>query len=52
MQKCYLLSLFQESGEGRIKESGGRGESKYDNLIHDKNLCKCHNVPPVSTTIK
>jgi hypothetical protein len=21
-------------------------------LIHGKNLCKCHNVPPPSTTIK
>jgi hypothetical protein len=21
-------------------------------LIHCKNLCKCHNVPPLSTTIK
>jgi hypothetical protein len=24
------LKLFQKSGEGRIKESGGGGESKYD----------------------
>jgi hypothetical protein len=30
MQKLYLLKVFQESGEGVIKESNGGGESKYD----------------------
>jgi hypothetical protein len=42
------LKLFQECWG--IKENGGEGEFKYD--IFDKNLCKCHNVPPPSTTIK
>jgi hypothetical protein len=29
------------------------GEFKYDiYLIYCKNICKCHNVPPLSTTIK
>jgi hypothetical protein len=26
------LKLFQEWGEGRIKENGGKGEYKYDIL--------------------
>jgi hypothetical protein len=30
MQKCYLLKLFHESGEGRIKASGRKAEFKYD----------------------
>jgi hypothetical protein len=30
MQKCYLLKLLQELGEGRIKESSGGDEFKYD----------------------
>jgi hypothetical protein len=29
MQKLYMLNLFQESGEGGMKESGGGGEFKY-----------------------
>jgi hypothetical protein len=31
-----------------IKDSSRRSEFKYD--IFDTNLCKCHNVPPPSTT--
>jgi hypothetical protein len=31
---------------------GGRGNSNMMYLIHCKNLCKCHNVPTPSTTIK
>jgi hypothetical protein len=38
-------------GEG-IKESNGRTEFSMIYLIHYKNFCKCHNVPPPSTTIK
>jgi hypothetical protein len=28
------------------------GNSRMIYLIHCKNFCKCHNVPPPSTTIK
>jgi hypothetical protein len=28
--KCYLLKLFQEWGERRMKENGSGGEFKYD----------------------
>jgi hypothetical protein len=31
-------------GEGGIKENNGGDECNYDIL---KELCKCHNVPPV-----
>jgi hypothetical protein len=27
-------------------------EGVNSNMIHIKNLCKCHNVPPPRTTIK
>jgi hypothetical protein len=30
MEKWYLLKLFQEWGEGRIKENGEGSELKYD----------------------
>jgi hypothetical protein len=30
MQKCYLLKLLQELGEGGIKVNGGGGEFMYD----------------------
>jgi hypothetical protein len=30
MQKWYLLKLFQELGEGGMKESSGGSEFKYD----------------------
>jgi hypothetical protein len=39
---------------GGMKESSGDGEFKYDILlywIHSKNLWKCYNIPPPSTTI-
>jgi hypothetical protein len=32
MEKCDLLKLFQESGEG-IKENGGGGEFKYGTFV-------------------
>jgi hypothetical protein len=38
-------------GEG-MKENSGGGDSSMKYLIHCKNLCKCHNVPPPGTTIK
>jgi hypothetical protein len=38
---------------GRVKESCGGGESKYGIFgIHCKNFCKCHKIPPSSTSIK
>jgi hypothetical protein len=38
---------------GEIKETGRGGmDSCMTYLIHCKNLCKCHNVPPPITTIK
>jgi predicted nucleic acid-binding Zn finger protein len=55
-----VLKLFQERGEGRIKENDGGGKFKiyiyiyiyiYD-LIYCKNFCKCHNIPPLSTITK
>jgi hypothetical protein len=45
------LKLFQESG-GEMKDSSGGGESSIIYLIHYKNLCKCHNIPPHSTKIE
>jgi hypothetical protein len=36
----------------REKENGGGVNSSMTYLIHCKNQCKCHNVPPPSTTIK
>jgi hypothetical protein len=36
----------------RIEENGWGGNSKMIYLIHCKNFCKCHNVPPPRTTIK
>jgi hypothetical protein len=39
-------------GRGSIKENGGRMNSSMIHSIRCKNLCKCHNVPPPSTTIK
>jgi hypothetical protein len=45
------LKLFQELGEGVIKEIGGVNLSIIY-LLYYKNLCKCHNVPLCRTTIK
>jgi hypothetical protein len=45
------LNLFQECREGVIKEKDEWGEFKYGILIFCKNLYKCINVPPPSTTI-
>jgi hypothetical protein len=38
--------------EGLIKENGGEDEFKYVIFDTHKNFCKCHSVPPPSTTIK
>jgi hypothetical protein len=38
-------------GEG-IKENDGRVNLSMIYLIYCKNICKCHNEPPPSTTIK
>jgi hypothetical protein len=35
-------------GRGKIKENDEWGDS----MIYCKNFCKCHNVLPLSTTIK
>jgi hypothetical protein len=35
-----------------IKENGEGVNSIMLYLIYSKNFCKCHNVPPPSTTIK
>jgi hypothetical protein len=46
--KNETLKLFQEWGEGRIKENGRGMEglnSSMMYLIYCKNFCKCHNVP-------
>jgi hypothetical protein len=40
-------------GGGKMKETGRGGvNSNVIYLIHCKNLCKCHNVPPPSPEIK
>jgi hypothetical protein len=52
MQKSYLLKVLQKLGKGRIKEYVRRGDSCVVYWIHCQNLCKCHNVPRLSTTIK
>jgi hypothetical protein len=44
------LKLFQEWVGGR--KAVERVNSSIIYLIHCKNFCKCHNVPPPSTTIK
>jgi hypothetical protein len=46
------LKLFQEWGEGRLKENDGGVHSSTKYLIYCKNFCKCHNIPPSSTTVK
>jgi hypothetical protein len=52
-RKKNLLNLFQEWGEGRMKENGIYVEGCIQvYLIYCKNFCKCHNVAPPSTTIK
>jgi hypothetical protein len=35
-----------------MKKSNGGDDSSMIYLIYCKNPCKCHNVPPPSTTVK
>jgi hypothetical protein len=47
-----LIEAIPGIWEREIKENGGGVNSSMIYLIHCKNLCKCHNVPPPSTIIK
>jgi hypothetical protein len=49
----YLLKLSGIEGGGKRRQVEGVN-SKIIYLIHCKRLCecRCHNVPPLSTTIK
>jgi hypothetical protein len=53
MGKWYLSKLFQEwygrRGDRRMREEVN---SSMIYLIYCKNICKYHNVPTLSTTIK
>jgi hypothetical protein len=50
--KMIPLGTIPGVGRGGIKECSGGVNSSMIYLMHCKNLCKCHNVPPLSTTIK
>jgi hypothetical protein len=50
--KMITVETIPGIGGGEVKENGGRVNSSMIYLIHCKNLCKCHNVPPPSATIK
>jgi hypothetical protein len=60
VQKCVHLYVNEKMipaettpgiwGEREMKEKGRGGEFIY--VIHCKNLCKCHNIPPPITMIK
>jgi hypothetical protein len=45
------VEIIPGMGERKIKNGGG-GEFKYMYLIHCKNFCGCHSVPPLNTVIK
>jgi hypothetical protein len=45
MEKCDMLKLFQEWGEGRMKKKNNEGVNST--MIYYKNFCKCHNISPV-----
>jgi hypothetical protein len=45
---CWNCSRNQGRG---IKKNGEGVDSSMIYLIHCRNFCKCHNVPPPSTTI-
>jgi hypothetical protein len=51
--KVYLLKLFRNWRRVEEREQwmgeGGRGDSSMIYLTHCKNLCKCYNVPKLST---
>jgi hypothetical protein len=46
-QKMISVEIIPGMGESGMKRSGGVNSS----MIYCKNFCKCHNVPPPSTTI-
>jgi hypothetical protein len=52
MEKCYLLKLFQKWGEGAYRRMVDGENLIMIYLIYCKNIHKCQNVPPPSTTIK
>jgi hypothetical protein len=52
MEKGYLLKLFEEWGEGEVKENGGGMNSSLTYLIYCKNFYKCHNVPPTQHNLR
>jgi hypothetical protein len=47
--KMLPVETIPGMGEWGTKENGGGVNSS---MIYCKNFCKCHNVPPLSTTIK
>jgi hypothetical protein len=50
--KMIPVETIPRIGGGRIKENSEGVNSSMIYLIQCKNFCKCHNVPPPSTTIK
>jgi hypothetical protein len=51
--KMIPVETISGMGGVVIKERSGGSELKYDvYLIHHKNICKCHNIPPPHITIK
>jgi hypothetical protein len=50
----YVRLIKGKPGAGARIKRAVEGWNQYDsyNLAHCKNFCKCHNVPPPSTTIK
>jgi hypothetical protein len=46
------LKLFQEWEEEVIMENDGGDAFKYNIFDILRDICKCHNVPPPSATIK
>jgi hypothetical protein len=50
---CKWKNVETIPGIGRgMKGNGGEVNSSMIYLIYCKNFCKCHNVPPPSTTMK
>jgi hypothetical protein len=49
-----MIPVETVPGVGRVgmKVNGEGGEFSMKYLVYCKNFCKCHNVPPLSTTIK
>jgi hypothetical protein len=48
-RKIAPVETIPGMGSGRIKENGGGVNSSMIHLIYYKTLCKCHNVPLLST---